>query len=295
MKKYPVLLGALLFTNIAFSNDPVFETADRCNEDSLHPVEAIGRVLWAKKCSKIGKHRANAALYNDDDSPKDKPSYPIWVTDDYKITWKEAPKTETSDCVDIPAQFTKYIMCTSSCYTPDQRLAFVTEEETLEKPFQISWIPIVDAYMKQKRILALDPASTLENIMFSPVDVKGYTREYKDVTNKIVAFKLESGGKLKVTPNHPIVSGTGHIREASAFKVGDYFIKMDGSLDKVAEIEDTEHFGRVYNVDTKSSDLKKKIVLAEGYLNGTSYYQNDGFKYINRQLFREQFNEELLP
>ena len=46
------------------------------------------------------------------------------------------------------------------------------------------------------------------------------------------------------------------------------------------------YFGKVYNLFVKSSALHKNIVVTNGYLNGTAYFQNDGAQHLNRQLFR---------
>jgi hypothetical protein len=37
-----------------------------------------------------------------------------------------------------------------------------------------------------------------------------------------------------------------------------------------------------------------QIVVAQGYLSGSAYYQNDGVNYLNRQILRRNIPESLL-
>ena len=124
--------------------------------------------------------------------------------------------------------------------------------------------------------------------------VSAYSHEFKDAWNDILEFRTAHGGKLKVTPNHPILDGDGRIREAGTFLIGDAFVAANGTRDPIVSIDKSRHFGQVYNLDTKTKNLKSKLVLAEGFVNGTLYYQNDGFGYMNRKLLREQIAGDLL-
>jgi hypothetical protein len=277
-------------------------TIDRCTQDSLNPDQARGRTKWAVKCGLLSARKADTWLHDDNGQPLARPMHPIFVTADNSRVWSAAPTVEAAAC-DTPPEFTRMFGCLSSCYAPGERLAFVIDDREadlmgLERGSDGApvWIKIENALKANvKKVLTLSPSSHLDNLVFAQGEVMAYSKERVDAWNDILTIRTASGGRLRVTPNHPIVDGTGRMREAGSFKVGDEFVRYDGLRDPVESIETARHFGQVYNLDTKSPDLKGKIVLAEGYLNGTYYYQNRGFGHINRQLLREQLAEEIVP
>jgi hypothetical protein len=96
--------------------------------------------------------------------------------------------------------------------------------------------------------------------------------------------------ELRITPNHPLLSNDGNVRQASEFKVGDLLVRADGTSDQIVSIEKEKYFGKVYNLDPNSKSLLGKLILAEGYVNGSSYYQNQELSKLNRILLRENLS-----
>ncbi|MNT27430.1 hypothetical protein D3C72_1630600 [compost metagenome] len=99
---------------------------------------------------------------------------------------------------------------------------------------------------------------------------------------------MKSGRELRVTKNHPLLTADGMMKMASEFKSDDSLVQLGGSLDRIASIEEIKHFGKVYNLFVESDEAAKNIVVTNGYLNGTAYFQNAGAKDMNRSLFRSQ-------
>jgi hypothetical protein len=47
----------------------------------------------------------------------------------------------------------------------------------------------------------------------------------------------------------------------------------------------------VYNVFVQSADLHQNIVITNGYLNGTAFYQNEGAQFMNREVLRKRLTQ----
>lgn len=277
------------FTRFAVAKHLV-ELDKRCEEDSLNVAQAIARLDWAKKHDIIPEaiitdHRYVVKIVNGLPSAtlRDRPRYPMFGTWDGKdldnsVLW--IPKlTETR----VPDPNEWLISCTASCYTGDQLLLTEDGEVPFEEAIQ----------SLETKIMTVTDDSDLDNIFLTPQKVKTYTISMRDAEQKIKIFQTESGGELKVTSNHPIVDGDGVIKEAADFKVGEYFISDDGSKDKVVSIKDHKFFGKVYNVRPDSESLKENIVIAQGFLNGSSNYQNDWYGKLNRKILVSSIPNDL--
>lgn len=176
--------------------------------------------------------------------------------------------------------------CTSSCYTPDQAVSFVDGKEK-----------IIDAITAQRPtgLMTVTPNSTLDKIRFQADDVATYTRELRDDTNVIYEIHTASGGQLRVTDKHPVIIGNGRIVEASTLKVGNRLIKADGTRDRIVSITKSNFFGKVYNIKPKSTNLTANILVAQGFLVGSSRYQNEDVDFINRLIFNRRIPREVIP
>src|SRR6185436_19957410 len=146
------------------------------------------------------------------------------------------------------------VFCTSSCYTPEQTVSFVTGDEK-----------ILDAAtaVRPTGLTTVAPGSTLEKIRFQTNDVASYTQELRDVTNVIFEIRTASGGELRVTDKHPDIQDNGRVVEAASLKVGDKLIKADGSRDRIVSINKTTHFGKVYNIKPRSTSRVANILVAQ--------------------------------
>lgn len=175
--------------------------------------------------------------------------------------------------------------CTSSCYTPEQEVAFADGNQK-----------IVDAIAKLTPTMkTLTADSTLQNVQTQNDEVMSYTREIRDTTHVIFEIRTESGGQLRVTAKHPVLEGNGRMVEAESIKAGSKLIKADGSLDTVVSVTKTEHFGKVYNLKPRSGQRVSNILIAQGFLVGSSRYQNEDVDLINRIILGRGIPADKIP
>lgn len=175
--------------------------------------------------------------------------------------------------------------CTSSCYTPDQVVQFASGNEK-----------IIDAMNSLRSgVTTVAPGSTLQSIRLATDDVFSYTRELRDSTHVIFEIRAASGGQLRVTDKHPVLEGSGRIVEAQSLKVGDKLIKPDGTRDRIVAVTKTHHFGKVYNLKPRSTNRVANLLIAQGYLVGSSRYQNEDVEYVNRIILGRGIPKDVVP
>lgn len=162
--------------------------------------------------------------------------------------------------------------CEASCYTGDQNIMFADGE-----------MPILEALNSRREdLVTLASDSTLDNIQLTRNETYGYTVETRDTEHDIFAISTVGGGKLSVTDEHPVINGEGRMVQAKTLKVGDELVRADGSRDAIVSIERVKHFGKVYNIRPVSEDLVSNVLVAQGFLVGSSRFQNDDVGYMNR-------------
>jgi hypothetical protein len=144
-------------------------------------------------------------------------------------------------------------------------------------------------------MITLTPKSTLENIQTHTDEVASYTRELHDSTHVIFVIKTKSGGELRVTDKHPVLEGDGRIVQASSIKAGNFLIKPDGKRDEVVSVTKTSHEGKVYNLKPASTNRVANILIAQGFLVGSSRFQNDDVDLINRIILSHGIPESVIP
>ncbi len=288
MKSFVLAFGLLVSSMAQAENVDVIADA-RCGTwgDSLDQgAPTTGRVNFSLKCEKnaitkslIRKHykgtvnktgtlTAGYPTYGYFDPEKDEFANPK--------TWF-APKEESAPCNAIEPGYTIAFFCASGCYAPEQEVLYANGYER-----------IADARKKDlKAIMTLSNDSTLDNPTLKESTREKYITDAKAGQQTLLYFHMASGGELKITLNHPLIDREGKIRRADQFAEGDFLVKADGSLDAIKKIDtDEKYFGKVYNVSVDSQDPKEQIIVAQGYLNGSLFYQNEGVREVNRQLLR---------
>jgi hypothetical protein len=279
---------------------------DRCEEDNLSGPEAWERLQWLKNCHR-GLLVATYNSINGDDGtsdeqkiatiegewfyvggdrnkPKARPNYLTFGTATYEnpLNWF-APRSATALCSEFPANYQVLGECTASCYEPDQRILFSEGE-----------MPIEEALDKlQDQVMTLSDDATLDFVNLQSRRVKHYTRSATPTKHQILTIRSQSGGELKVTKNHPLLTAEGLMKEAGDFKVGDRLVQVDGQTDAIVAISEKEYFGRVFNIQPEADSEPGQIVVAQGFLSGSSWYQNDGYDFINRLILRRNVPLEL--
>jgi hypothetical protein len=175
--------------------------------------------------------------------------------------------------------------CVSSCYLPDQQIAFEGGN-----------VGILDA-MNQLRtgVTTLTPKSTLNSIKTHTDEVASYTHDIREAKQVIFTITTKSGGQLKVTDKHPILEGDGRIVQARSIKVGNRLLKPDGTRDEVVSVTQSDYFGKVYNIKPASTNRVANILIAQGFLVGSSRFQNDDVDFINRIILGQGVPTHLIP
>ncbi len=187
----------------------------------------------------------------------------------------------------VPTLLKVEAVCTSSCATADEQLLVELKSMKTKK--------FIDAFVeKTKHIVTLTPDSSIDEINYKPTLVKQFITEVDDAHIVLLKFKLESGKEVQFTKNHPILTELGTIKTAESFKVGEFFVKQTGAVDKIIEIEEVPIFGKVYNVLNFSNNPKENIISTEGYLNGTSWFQNEGADLLNKDILSKELIEGAL-
>jgi hypothetical protein len=176
--------------------------------------------------------------------------------------------------------------CTASCYTPEQKVLFSDGEQVISEAFG----------QLRTDLVTLGEQSTLDDIQLKPNRTAAYTRELRNAEHKVVEISTASGGFLRVTDEHPVVQGDGRIVQAHTLKVGEELVKADGTRDQITQVNKTTFYGLVYNLRPETTDRVSNVLVAQGFLVGSSVFQNDDIGYINRRiLFRSSLPAHVIP
>jgi hypothetical protein len=185
----------------------------------------------------------------------------------------------------VAANFYVNGYCESSCYTPEQELLFAS-----------GYVSILDALKNRREdLMTLSPDATLDSLKLTKGRTEAYTVETRDTKQNIIILATASGGKLSVTDEHPIINGEGRMVQAKTLKVGDELVRSNGDLDPIVSVEQTTHFGKVYNLRPASEELVSNVLVAQGFLVGSSRYQNDDVSYINRIILYSSVPQPTIP
>jgi hypothetical protein len=125
--------------------------------------------------------------------------------------------------------------------------------------------------------------------------VASYTHDIHEAKQVIFTITTRSGGQLKVTDKHPVLEGNGRIVQAQSIKVGNRLIKPDGTRDEVVSVTQTDYFGKVYNLKPASTNRVANILIAQGFLVGSSRFQNDDVDFINRIILGRGIPAHVIP
>jgi hypothetical protein len=138
------------------------------------------------------------------------------------------------------------------------------------------------------RVATLQSTSSMSSKNVIATKVDNWVTEMMDTEHEIREFHLQSGRTLRLTPNHPVVTEFGTMKTAAEFQAGESLVQLGGSLDRIISINDVQYFGKVYNLFVQSNAVHKNIVVTNGYLNGTAFFQNEGASQMNRVMFRNR-------
>jgi hypothetical protein len=215
-----------------------------------------------------------------------RPMYPTFMLSNFTDPLSYRAPVDHTGPANKPANYVWIGTCTSSCYTPDMQVLF--DQAVDGEAARPAYVPILDARTKfLPRVMTLSEDSTLDGISLVGRGVASYTQSIiESQHDDIIHITTRGGGELKVTSNHPLVDAEGVMREARTFTASDGLIRSDGEIDPIADIRTESYFGRVYNVAPATNSLLGNIVVAQGFLSGSSWYQNEGASELNRQMLR---------
>lgn len=296
---------SLVNTIVTVEEAPFCMDLKRCNDDSLSPSRAHGRLEWMKMCaSEQPKIQEFFDVTEDFDSaPQNsykvsedgstiigRPTYVTFRDAEGKAWHAPAPGTknwrtrstaysvvdETLSC-EIPADANVAGICLSSCVTPSQIISSGNG----------SALPISSAYVNNMAdVLTLSPLSTILKPVLMSTPVQQFITEIADSEHDIMIFTLASGNKIEYTPNHPVLTADGKLKDAGDFVIGQSFVKKSGDLDEIVKIENIKFFGKVYNVYMKNTNPENNVVVVNDYLTGSARFQNEDHDFVDRSVLR---------
>lgn len=265
-------------------------TAERCaNAYNVTSAQAQGRYGWAAFC------RANPATNPNTQTPYPaekylttasvqdyaaRPDLQPWLFPTYFdfVTFApwDVPFNAGTNCTIIPTSATNVGLCVAGCYTGDQKIAFANGDIEIEQALASG----------ELKLVTLSPDATLDNLDYMDNTVHGYTVDKYEAWQEIYVFTMESGGVLKVTNTHPLVTADGLMRQAQDLIPGDALVRASGAADPIVDVTVEKYFGKVYNVSPATVDHTSNIVVAQGYLNGSHRYQNEFLDVVNSVVLR---------
>ncbi|KYG68040.1 cell surface protein [Bdellovibrio bacteriovorus] len=268
--------------------------ARRCSQDSLSNSQAQGRYEWMVKCQdQLPIIKEFLAQFDDVKVKSGKTSvalnssgqhlYPTFMDRAYnpEKPWI-APTSKNAACT-MPSTVYVATVCVSSCATPEQLILAQEAGNT-----DMKYVPFIEALTKNYAFVAsLQSAQSMGSKAIQKTKVDQWVTELLDTEHDILLMRMKSGRSIKVTPNHPLVASNGFMQSAKDFKVGEDLVQLGGVLDEIVSITPMKYTGKVYNIFVQSTAIHHNILVLNGYLNGSAYFQNDGAKELNRSLFRK--------
>jgi hypothetical protein len=175
--------------------------------------------------------------------------------------------------------------CESACYAPDQKLLYSQGE-----------VGIADAMQQQREdLMTLSPDATLDNLQLRKNGVYSYTTEIRDAEHILFTITTASGGTLRVTNEHPVITSDGRLVQAQSLAVGQELLRQDGTPDRIVSVEKGTYSGKVYNIKPESRDQVSNVLVAQGFLVGSGRFQSDYVQYMNRVLLFRGVPEKAMP
>lgn len=265
--------------------------AYRCNGDSLSNSQAHGRYEWMVKCSSEvpmlkefleNFDNVKAGNFTIDSSRSLYPTFMNSSTKPEKM-WK-APVVKTASC-SIPEGVYIAAVCVSSCAIPQEKVL----AGNMGKMNPVEFVKALGE--NYDRVATMTKNSSLSDRKLKASKVEQWVTELVDTEQPVLVFTMESGKTLSITPNHPLLRQDGSMDTAEKFKAGDSLVALGGGLDPIRSIESLMYYGKVYNVFVKSSVPQENILVTNGYLNGSAFFQNEGAGNMNKSLLRKKLTK----
>jgi hypothetical protein len=207
--------------------------------------------------------------------------FPVYYDFIFAGTW-DVPDGAGTNCLLLPTSAVHAGLCIAGCYEGSTPLRFADGDLGIRAALDASKVDLV----------TLSETATLDNLQFSKNRVENYTVDKFEAWQTIYTFTMRSGGVLRVTSEHPLLTSDGVMRQAQGLRIGDELVRADGSPDPIRSVDVEKFFGKVYNVKPVTLDYTSNIVIAGGYLNGSQRYQNEFLDTINSLILRRALAEQ---
>lgn len=290
-----IMLSTLAGAPSAASAQLLAPSDVRCTNNYIPTSTAMARYQWARYCRDhlprapdgmtfSPEQWLTTASITDHDNPlnttiRDR-LFPIYYNMILGTIWN-APDTATTACSVRPYAAFNVGLCVAGCYVAGTQLRFA------EGPVDIK----LARERGQLDLVTLAPTATLDNLQTVTNKVQSYTTDLEASWQTIYTLVMRSGGTLRVTDEHPLLTSDGVIRQARSLKVGNQLVRDDGKPDPIARIEVHKMFGRVYNVKPVTTDYTSNLLIAGGYINGSVRYQNEFLDTVNSLILRRALGQ----
>jgi hypothetical protein len=266
------------------------------HDQLINQTHARERVFWATDtCTHIPARYKGEMLYivelDENGVPVVKPRtwihYPVfggWDNAKQEPTtiWP-APVDRHASCR-MPSSATSWLaICESGCLDGSQRVAFEQGEMAIEQAMKDM----------ETQLVTLAPDADLDNISYTVNTVKRYSFSPNGEATDMLRIATERGAELELTPTHPMLTANGYLKDAGSLKVGDALVTQDGEDDAIIAIEPYQSEAPVYGIRPDTPVGNTHILVAQGFLNGSSELQPLEGQTLNRMMFREFLPEEL--
>jgi hypothetical protein len=179
----------------------------------------------------------------------------------------------------LPAGVMVFGLCQAGCYTPEQEIR--VGKSGLQS--------VVSAHDSgEKLVTTLTAGSTMDAPTYMTNRIARWTVDIAPASQPIVTLRTKSGGSLRVTLEHPLLTSDGVMKQAQTLVVGESLVREDGAPDRIVSMSTANEVTKTYNLRPTTNDLTSNILVAQGYLAGSARYQDEFSKYLNRALFRHQ-------
>lgn len=263
-----------------------FTVSGRCFGDSLFATEVPGRRAWVRKCKDLPQIRfffelGGESLYT---HRNHYPTFGYVSHEQVKKFWK-APVSTLDPC-EIPEGVKLVGLCTAGCFTEDQQILFGGRKYQGIRS-------AMDAGVDE--VMVVRPESVLEDLQLIEERIQKFIVDIAPARQTIYEFKTQSGGQIQVTDSHPMLTANGRLVDAKSLKVGDPLILANGHEDIITDLRQFDIFDKVYNLFPDSKELVKNLVVAQGFITGSAFYQSEGNEYMGRVILRHSLVEDLFP
>lgn len=261
-----------------------------CSQEPLSEESANNRYQWMYKCQdQIPMLKDFLDTFDVSRGRRDHMTYhgmiiyALFMDKAYKPerVWK-APVNANASCK-IPSTVYISAVCQVDCAAPEQMIMSQSSDNS-----KLQYSKYEQAWMQKfKYVASLKESSGLNAKRVVRAQVESWMGgEQKASAHQILVFTMKSGSQLRLTPTHTLIATDGSAKAAQDFKVGDSLVKLGGTQDEIVSIVPDILQGKVYNLYVKSNVPENNIVVINGYLNGTAFFQSEGVEYLNRQLLR---------